>query len=311
MPEDYLAAPLLTRGEGLPFLRAARFQRSGVCASSGVAPQLLGAALPGFRTGVTSFSVNRLVSFLAPSFASSPAPLFATFTAFLTAFLTAPFTAVRLVCLLAITLALQPVPTLQAAEDWELRKEEGGIRVLTRPQPDSDFAAVRAEMLLENVSLAALTALIEDPEACSLLESRCAEARVLERRNEQEMLLYRHNDMPFPIKDRDMVLRVTTAQDPETLQVVITLQTEDGVLPDNPRRVRLPSAESAWIFTPRGEGRVEVVSEGHIDPGASLPAWMLNRFLVDAPFATMQAVAKAATSEPYISAVRSGISEPQ
>ncbi len=200
-------------------------------------------------------------------------------------------------------------PSDQATEDWELRKEENGIRVLTRPQPGSDFAAVRAEMVLQNVSLAALTALIEDPSACSLLESRCAEVRVLERTSAQEMLLYRHNDMPFPIKDRDMVLRVITVQNPETLQVAITLVSEDGILPENPRRVRLPSAESAWFFTPLGEGRVEVVSEGHIDPGASLPAWALNRFLVDAPFATMEAVAEAVAAAPFRDAVRSGIRE--
>ena len=200
-------------------------------------------------------------------------------------------------------------PSDQVAEDWELRKEESGIRVLTRPQPGSDFAAVRAEMVLQNVSLAALTALIEDPIACPLIESRCAEARALERTSAQEMLLYRHNDMPFPIEDRDMVLRVITVHNPETLQVAITLVSEDGILPENPRRVRLPSAESAWFFTPLGEGRVEVVSEGHIDPGASLPAWALNRFLVDAPFAAMEAVAEAVAAAPFRDAVRSGIRE--
>jgi hypothetical protein len=201
-------------------------------------------------------------------------------------------------------------PSDQATEDWELRKEENGIRVLTRPQPGSDFAAVRAEMVLQNVSLAALTALIEDPGACSLIESRCAEARVLERTSAQEMLLYRHNDMPFPIKDRDMVLRVNTVQNPETLQVAITLVSEDGILPENPRRVRLPSAALAWFFTPLAEDRVEVVSEGHIDPGASLPAWLLNRVLVDGPFATMEAVANTVAAAPFRDAVRIGIREP-
>ena len=212
---------------------------------------------------------------------------------------------------LALLICLAEPLSAQTSNDWTLRKEENGIRVLTRPQPGSDFAAVRAEMVLDNVSLAALTALIEEPGACALLESRCAEARVLERPSAQEMLLYRHNDMPFPIKDRDMVLRVTTKQNPETLRVAITLVAEAGVLPVNPRRVRLPSASSAWIFTPVGEGRVEVVSEGHIDPGASLPAWMLNRFLVDAPFSTMEAVATLVSAAPFRDAQRSGIREPR
>jgi hypothetical protein len=40
-------------------------------------------------------------------------------------------------------------------------------------------------------------------------------------------------------------------------------------------------------------------SEGHLEPGANLPAWLLNSLLVDAPFTTMEAVAAAVRLPRY------------
>ena len=105
--------------------------------------------------------------------------------------------------------------------------------------------------------------------------------------------------MPFPIKDRDVVMHFVWTQDPVTRVVVLDNRNIDGVLPENPRRIRLPSAISGWSFEPLGDGRVLASSEGHLEPGASLPAWLLNSLLVDAPFNTMEAVAAAVKLPRY------------
>lgn len=189
--------------------------------------------------------------------------------------------------------------SLAADEGWMLRKEAGGIRVYTREQPNSKFEAVRAEMILDDVRLASLVALIDDPSACALLESRCAEAYTLDRPSDSEHLIYRHNDMPFPIKDRDVVLHFSWRQNPDTLVVDLESRHVEGVLPVDPRRVRLPSVAVGWRFVPLADGRVEASSEGHIEPGANLPAWLLNTLLVDAPFKTMEAVAEVVRQPRY------------
>jgi hypothetical protein len=109
-----------------------------------------------------------------------------------------------IVCLLCAALFVAPAGAQEA--DWQLGKEQGGIRVFTREQQGSNFAAVRAEMILEDVRLSSLVALIDDPSACALLEARCAESYTVERVSATEQFVYRHNDMPFPIKDRDVVM---------------------------------------------------------------------------------------------------------
>jgi hypothetical protein len=154
-------------------------------------------------------------------------------------------------------------------------------------------------MILEDVRLSSLVALIDDPSACALLEARCAASYTVERVSATEQFVYRHNDMPFPIKDRDVVMHFVWTQDPVSGVVVLDNRNIDGVLPENPRRIRLPSAIAGWRFEPLGDGRVLASSEGHLEPGAGLPAWLLNSLLVDAPFNTMEAVAAAVKLPRY------------
>jgi len=200
---------------------------------------------------------------------------------------------------LCAALLVTPASGSEQETGWQLRKEQNGIRVFTREQQGSDFAAVRAEMILEDVRLSSLVALIDDPSACWLLEARCAESYTVERMSATEQFVYRHNDMPFPIKDRDVVMHFVWTQDPMTRIVELDNRNIDGVLPENPKRIRLPSAVSGWRFEPLGQGRVLASSEGHLEPGASLPAWLLNSLLVDAPFNTMEAVAAAVRLPRY------------
>jgi len=61
----------------------------------------------------------------------------------------------------------------------------------------------------------------------------------------------------------------------------------------------MPKVNLGWKFVPLPGGSVEVSSEGHIEPGANLPAWLLNQFLVSAPFKTMEAVASIVREPLY------------
>jgi hypothetical protein len=193
--------------------------------------------------------------------------------------------------------------------EWEIQRSEDGIDVYTRPEPASQFEAVRAVMTLNDVRLSSLVALISDTEACSRLESRCVEAETLDKINQTESVVYRYNNMPFPVRDRDMVLRLKWYQQPDSLNVNVVISNVTGFLPEKKRRVRMPKVNSGWKFVPLPDGSVEVSSEGHIEPGANLPAWLLNQFLVSAPFKTMEAVASLVREPLYRDAELSFIKE--
>ncbi|MDG1953009.1 MAG: START domain-containing protein [Gammaproteobacteria bacterium] len=193
--------------------------------------------------------------------------------------------------------------------EWTIQRSEDGIDVYTRPEPASQFEAVRAVMTLDDVRLSSLVALISDTQACSRLESRCVEAETLDTIDQTESVVYRYNNMPFPVRDRDMVLRLKWYQQPDSLNVNVVISNVTGFLPEKKRRVRMPKVNLGWKFVPLPDGSVEVSSEGHIEPGANLPAWILNQFLVSAPFKTMEAVASIVREPLYRDAELSFIKE--
>ena len=193
--------------------------------------------------------------------------------------------------------------------EWTIQRSEDGIDVYTRPEPASQFEAVRAVMTLDDVRLSSLVALISDTQACSRLESRCVEAETLDTIDQTESVVYRYNNMPFPVRDRDMVLRLKWYQQPDSLNVNVVISNVTGFLPEKKRRVRMPKVNLGWKFVPLPDGSVEVSSEGHIEPGANLPAWILNQFLVSAPFKTMEAVASIVREPLYRDAELSFIRE--
>ncbi|MGH8352275.1 MAG: START domain-containing protein, partial [Pseudomonas sp.] len=48
--------------------------------------------------------------------------------------------------------------------------------------------------------------------------------------------------------------------------------------------------EGLWKLVPMGGGEVEVTYQVHSEPGGSVPSWLANSFVVDAPYNTLAAL---------------------
>ncbi len=201
---------------------------------------------------------------------------------------------------------------LAAAEEqaWELRRDREGIQVSTRPVVGSPYDAVRTTTRMEDVRLSALVALIEDPMACADWADRCAEAYLFERISDTESLVYTHNDMPFPVKDRDVLANVKWSQDADTFSVRMNSMATVGKMDEVKGRLRLTQAVASWSFVPQADGSVMVSNEAHINPGSALPGWITNILLVDAPFETMKSFVNEVRKPKYAQAQLSFIKEP-
>lgn len=196
-------------------------------------------------------------------------------------------------------LLLLPLSVSAAEAEWELKRDRDGIQVFTRPVSGSPYDAVRAVTEVSGVKLSAMVALIEDAEACADWADRCAESYLVERLSETESLVYTHNDLPFPVKDRDVLAHVIWQQDPETLTVTMRSSATVDKMPEVDGRHRLVEANASWVFEPLADSRVRITNEAHIDPGSALPGWVTNMLLVDTPFETMKAFVAAVREPEY------------
>ncbi len=213
---------------------------------------------------------------------------------------------------LATLLLLGSTTYLYAAEEqaWELRRDRDGIQVHTRAVAGSPYDEVRTTTRLEGVRISSLVALIEDAQACADWADRCAGSYLFERLSETESLVYTHNDMPFPVKDRDVLAHVIWTQDADTLAAQMNSTAVIGRLDEVRGRLRLTQAKARWSFVPQADGSVLVSNEAHINPGSALPGWITNILLVDAPFETMKSFVREVRKPKYAQAQLSFIQEP-
>ena len=207
----------------------------------------------------------------------------------------------RLITLL-ILLCAGSLPVL--AEDdgaaWKVRRDRDGIEVSVRPVEGSPHAQIRARMVLD-VSVASIVALLRDKDACRDWIAYCAEARVLERFGKRRALSYTWTDMPWPIRDRDVVARVYLERDAASGVVRFSADADPEALPEESGRVRLRHASTRWVLTPTGQG-IDIELRTHVDPASAVPAWILNSLIVDAPHGTLSRMRDLLQSGRYAEA---------
>ena len=213
---------------------------------------------------------------------------------------------------LSIMLTMCASSCLFAADEqgWELQRDKDGIQVHTRPVEGSPYDTVRTTTRMMDVRLSSLVALIEDAPACMDWADSCAESYLVERLSESESLVYTHNDMPFPVKDRDVVAQVKWTQDAASFEVEMNSVATVGNMDEVRGRLRLIEAVASWNFAPQADGSVLISNQAHIDPGSALPGWVTNMLLIDAPFETMKSFVSEVANPKYVDAQLSFIKEP-
>lgn len=171
------------------------------------------------------------------------------------------------------------------AEDWKLAKDEAGIQIYLSDVQGSKYKAYRGVTTIAS-DMATLRALQEDVTgSCSWIHA-CAEQRLLKHEG-AESWVYTRFDMPWPVTARDSVLHVVTEENADG-SLLRTLDGQPRFMPEKDGNVRVASLEGYWRLVPKGADKVEVTYQVHTEPGGSVPSWLANSFVVDAPFNTLE-----------------------
>ena len=186
---------------------------------------------------------------------------------------------------------------LSSQDDWELRKEEEGIRVYTRYVEGSDIKAYRVEAVLDG-QLASFVAVMKDVKNYGLLFESSDYASLIEE-TDTTLLYYSQTGAPWPVKDRDGVYMLRFSQHYGTGVVTIRIESVNGIRPENEDFVRISKATGFWKFLPADKDKVEVVYQMEADPAGNLPAWVINMFLVDKPLQDVKNLRERVKLEEY------------
>ncbi|WP_082033753.1 START domain-containing protein [Pseudomonas citronellolis] len=177
--------------------------------------------------------------------------------------------------------------SLQAApgEHWRLARDEDGIRVYLTAVPGSRYQSYRgvADMRADVGTLADLQENLRV--ACKWLYA-CAELRLLKASGD-DVWLYMSTQLPWPVQPRDMVLLVTTRRTADG-GLLRDIRALPDYLPVVPGQIRVRELSGIWSLTPLGDGRTRVTYQMRAEPGGSVPSWLADSFVVDAPLDTLR-----------------------
>jgi START domain len=158
-------------------------------------------------------------------------------------------------------------------ENWRLVRRHEGIDSFQADHLQRPLSAFRARMVLEADMWTALAILDDVDRACEWT-SHCAEMRRLRATSSEEFLVYARMDAPWPVRDRDVVVRVRVSYgELDELLVSITAAREEQ---DNaaPSVVRMPRFDAHYRFRALAAERTEVEYQIDLDPGGTLPDWL-------------------------------------
>jgi hypothetical protein len=170
------------------------------------------------------------------------------------------------------------------AQAWELKKSSDSIEVYTRTvnnSPIKEFKAVGtiaagcADILGILKDVPSYSQWIEDVNYSETISS-----------SEDSLSFYYQMDLPWPVKDRDMALDMRIQNTAK--EVTVSLTSNPGLVPVSKDYIRMTQVEGEWIITTLNDSTSYVQHRFLADPEGSLPAWVVNLFIVDGPFQTMK-----------------------
>ena len=169
-----------------------------------------------------------------------------------------------------------------AAEEWSLDKQRDGIEVYTRPVAGSGIKEFKGIAEFEQ-NPESILLVLRDSDRFKTWFPNCPESKLLDR---EANVSYQYSvmDAPWPVSDRDNVLRSETSRDESSGIVAIHITAAPDYYPEQDGRVRVRQAKGTWQLEPLAGSRTRVTFSMHLEPGGGIPDWLINARVVETPF---------------------------
>lgn len=164
-------------------------------------------------------------------------------------------------------------------DNWELQKEENGIKVYTAIKEGTNFKKCKATTSIK-APLIDMYNYIRNPLNYKKFSNKIESIKVV-KKTDKSVFYYMKVDMPWPVYNRDGVYELKTVEKTDK-QVILKSQAHPSLMPEQDGYVRIQTATTYYKITVNGD-EIDVHYEAFTDPNGNVPAWVANHYLVDGP----------------------------
>ena len=176
------------------------------------------------------------------------------------------------------------------AEDWQLVKEKGNLKIYTRKSIDSDIKELRIITTMK-ASIKDFVDALNDADSYKIWVYKCESSKLVEKVSDSELYYQVETDFPFPMSDRDLVAYTKQEFDDQGVFYSNTYATPDKT-PKEKGVVRINLFESHWKVIPQNDGSVYIDYNSKVDPAGNIPQWIVNLGITVGPVKSMERFTK-------------------
>jgi hypothetical protein len=178
---------------------------------------------------------------------------------------------------------------ISAQEEWEFVTEKDGIKVYTRQENGTNFKSFKGETDLMS-TVAEVLAIVQDVEKFSDWDEDISQIKIIEQEKDKTLKYYVVYNVPWPFKDRDLVVDAQISTDSLTGTGLVIARSAPDSFPVDEELVRIMAYHQKWVIQPLANGIAHLTLEGYADPAGDIPAWIANLAITDTPLNMLRAI---------------------
>jgi hypothetical protein len=179
------------------------------------------------------------------------------------------------------TILIFGLSTAFAQNSWELKKNENGIEVYTRNASTGNLKELRVLCKLD-ATKDELISTLQDIANYSQWVFSNKKSVILKTLDPGRIIYYTQAHLPWPIKDRDLIVELDINSTPDILTILA--KSIPDYLPQNSDYIRVPYSLATWHVTQAPNNKLKVDYTFSVDPGGNIPVWLVNATLAVGPY---------------------------
>lgn len=186
---------------------------------------------------------------------------------------------------------VQAIPAPPAVGPWEIVRSDHGIVVMRRTVAGSPLHEFQGTGLVE-APVATVLAVLDDTEHRTEWMKESHSQKLIEKSDERTVIFYNRTAAPWPVADRDVVMRASSSVDlKEKLLRIEFTSVEHPHWPPQKGVVRVPLLRGHWHLWPVSGGKyTRAEYQVFVNPGGMLPDWLINLASKKIPYDTIRAL---------------------
>jgi len=202
------------------------------------------------------------------------------------------------------------IPVSIYSQEWKLHKNSDGIKSYTRAIQGSSFYECKGVAVM-NAKIELLAEIIRDIDNYPRWFANCKEVKILKKFSPDNMFIYFVYDTPWPVQDRDLVVKTRAERDWKNGFANIFVEpntTYKYPISDDYVRISELGIIFKLVYLSREETEITMIFK--VDPAGDVPASLANLVTKNHPYKTLSGMKKVLNDPHYVNLGKKSVDRP-